>query len=42
MKRQLNALAAGDGAAAQARGDYETSLASPELKRRLDALSPKR
>lgn len=42
MKRQLNAIAAGDSAAAQARGDYETSLASAELKRRLDALTPKR
>jgi len=42
MKRQLNAIAEGDRAAAEARGDYERSLASAELKRRLDALTPKR
>jgi enoyl-CoA hydratase/carnithine racemase len=42
MKRQLNAIAAGDAAQMQAREAYETSLASAELKRRLDALAPKR
>ena len=41
MKRQLNAIAAGDAAQMQAREAYETSLASAELKRRLDALGPK-
>jgi len=35
MKRQINALAAGDLAAERSRGDYEASLASAELKRRL-------
>ncbi len=42
MKRQLNAIAGGDPAQAQAREAYETSLASAELKRRLDALNPQR
>lgn len=39
MKRQLNAIAAGDGAQAQARTEYERSLRSAELRRRLVALS---
>jgi enoyl-CoA hydratase/carnithine racemase len=42
MKRQLNAIAAGDAAQMQAREAYETSRASAELKRRLTALGPKR
>jgi enoyl-CoA hydratase/carnithine racemase len=41
MKRQLNAIADGDAAAAQARTAYEASLASAELERRLSALTPK-
>ena len=41
MKRQLNAIAAGDGAAAQERTRYEASLQSPELRRRLTALLAK-
>ncbi len=41
MKRQLNAIAAGGGAAAEAREAYEASLASAELERRLAALTPK-
>ena len=42
MKRQLNAIAAGDAARASSRTEYETSLGSAELKRRLAALSQKR
>jgi enoyl-CoA hydratase/carnithine racemase len=42
MKRQLNAIAAGDAAQMQAREAYETSRASAELKRRLAALGLKR
>jgi enoyl-CoA hydratase/carnithine racemase len=41
MKRQLNAIAAGDTAQAQARTAYESSLGSEELRRRLAALSQK-
>lgn len=41
MKRQLNAMAAGDTARAQSREDYETSLGSAELRRRLAALAQK-
>jgi enoyl-CoA hydratase/carnithine racemase len=41
MKRQLNALAAGDSAKAASRAAYEGSLRSAELRRRLAAL-PKR
>ena len=39
MKRQIGAIAAGDVAAAQSRTDYETSLQSTELRRRLAALT---
>ena len=42
MKRQLNAIAAGDRAQCGSRAAYETSLGSAELKRRLSALGPKR
>ena len=42
MKRQLNAIAAGDAARASSRTEYEISLGSAELKRRLAALSQKR
>ena len=42
MKRQLNAIAAGDAARASSRTEYETSLGSAELRRRLAALSQKR
>lgn len=42
MKRQLNALAAGDVAEGRSRAAYEASLASAELRRRLDALSKER
>jgi enoyl-CoA hydratase/carnithine racemase len=38
MKRQLNAIAAGESALAQSRAEYEASLRSAELKRRLAAL----
>ena len=38
MKRQLNAIAAGDPEAAQSRTSYEASLKSTELRRRLAAL----
>ena len=38
MKRQLNAIAAGEKAAAEARESYEASLRSAELKRRLAVL----
>ena len=41
MKRQLNAIAAGDRARASSRTEYEASLASAELKRRLAALTQK-
>ena len=42
MKRQINALAAGEQPQASAREDYERSLGSEELKRRLAALGKKR
>ena len=42
MKRQLNAIAAGDAARASSRTEYEISLGSAELRRRLAALSQKR
>jgi enoyl-CoA hydratase/carnithine racemase len=42
MKRQINALAAGEQPQASSREDYERSLASEELKRRLAGLSKKR
>jgi methylglutaconyl-CoA hydratase len=42
MKRQLNAIAAGDMDEAGSREGYEASLASPELRRRLTALMKKR
>lgn len=42
MKRQLNAIAAGERSAARSRAEYEASLASAELKRRLAALGGKR
>ena len=42
MKRQMNALAAGDQAKGTSREDYERSLGSEELKRRLAALEKKR
>jgi len=42
MKRQINALAAGEQPQASSREDYERSLASEELKRRLAALGKKR
>jgi enoyl-CoA hydratase/carnithine racemase len=42
MKRQLNALAAGDSAQARTRTEYERSLGSAELRRRLAALSQKK
>ena len=38
MKRQLNAIAAGDRARAAARVEYERSLGSAEIRRRLAAL----
>ena len=38
MKRQLDAIAAGDRGAADSRGDYESSLRSPVLRERLSAL----
>ncbi len=41
MKRQLNAIAAGGSAAAEAREAHEASLGSAELARRLAALVPK-
>jgi enoyl-CoA hydratase/carnithine racemase len=41
MKRQLNALAAGDSADRDSRDAYEASLASSELRRRLTALAKK-
>jgi len=42
MKRQLNALAAGDASEGRSRVAYEASLASKELRRRLTALAKKR
>lgn len=42
MKRQLNAIASADDSLATSREGYETSLASPELRRRLTALMEKR
>jgi enoyl-CoA hydratase/carnithine racemase len=42
MKRQLNAIAAGDAAQANSRAAYEASLLSSELKKRLGALTSKR
>lgn len=42
MKRQLNAIAAGDVDEARSRDAYEASLASPELRRRLTALMKRR
>jgi len=41
MKRQLNALAAGDNAEGSSREAYEASLGSKELRRRLTALAKK-
>ena len=41
MKRQLNAIAAGGGVEAQSRKEYEASLGSAELRRRLAALTQK-
>jgi enoyl-CoA hydratase/carnithine racemase len=41
MKRQLNAIAAGDSERALSREEYEASLHSAELRRRLEALSAK-
>lgn len=41
MKRQLNALAAGNNAEGSSREAYEASLASKELRRRLTALAKK-
>jgi len=41
MKRQINALERGDLAAGRARDDYEASLASDELKRRLATVTKK-
>jgi hypothetical protein len=41
MKRQLNAIAAGGGVEAQSRKEYEASLGSVELRRRLAALTQK-
>ena len=42
MKAQLSAIAAGDVERAASREAYDTSLASPELRRRLAALTDKR
>jgi enoyl-CoA hydratase/carnithine racemase len=42
MKRQIDALAAGDSEQGDSREDYERSLASEELKRRLSALAKRR
>ena len=42
MKRQLNAIGAGDSALGSSRTQYEASLKSAELKRRLAALGQKR
>jgi enoyl-CoA hydratase/carnithine racemase len=42
MKRQINALAAGEQPQASSREDYERSLASEELRRRLSALTKER
>ncbi|MEO8738488.1 MAG: enoyl-CoA hydratase/isomerase family protein [Casimicrobiaceae bacterium] len=42
MKRQIAAIATGDGAAARSRADYDASLQSAELRRRLAALRRER
>jgi enoyl-CoA hydratase/carnithine racemase len=42
MKQQLNAIGAGDLAAAQSRSNYEASLKSAELRRRLAAVAKRR
>jgi enoyl-CoA hydratase/carnithine racemase len=42
MKRQIDAIAAGDAEGAASRDAYEASLASPELRRRLASLAQKR
>jgi enoyl-CoA hydratase/carnithine racemase len=42
MKRQIDAIAGGDVEAKRSRDDYETSLQSAELRRRLAALTKKR
>ena len=42
MKRQIDAIAAGEAGEAGSRAAYEASLASPELRRRLAALTGKR
>ena len=42
MKRQINALATGEQPQASSRDDYERSLVSEQLKRRLAALGKKR
>jgi enoyl-CoA hydratase/carnithine racemase len=42
MKRQIDAIAAGDAKESTSRDAYEASLASPELRRRLAALMDKR
>ena len=42
MKRQIDAIAAGDVGESASRDAYEASLASPELRRRLAALTEKR
>ena len=38
-KRQLNAITRGQAAEAGSRAAYEASLASPELRRRLESLA---
>ena len=42
MKHQINAIARGEAEGAVARDAYEASLTSPELRRRLSALTQKR
>ena len=42
MKRQIDAIAVGDAKESGSRDAYEASLASPELRRRLAALTAKR
>jgi hypothetical protein len=42
MKRQIDAIAVGDAEQSASRDAYEASLASPELRRRLAALTQKR
>ena len=39
MKRQINAIAAGDKSAAAVRHDYDESLRSAELRKRVGAAS---